>query len=168
MLHRTPCVYWVWAFREVLANRNADRKSFLRLAVTWVIMLRVQMNTARLLIVDDHEIFRRGLRALLEPSVEWEICGEAVDGVDAVEQCKSLQPDIVVLDVSMPRLNGLEAARLIRKEYPKSRIVMITQHDSPQIRTAALEAGARAFVTKSAVGSELVSALRNLIGENGN
>lgn len=125
------------------------------------------MINARLLIVDDHEIFRRGLRALLEPSSEWQICGEAVDGLDAVEQCKSLKPDIVVLDVSMPRLNGLEAARLIRKESPKPQIVMITQHDSPQIRLAALEAGARAFVTKSAVGSELVAALRNLIQNSG-
>jgi DNA-binding NarL/FixJ family response regulator len=120
-------------------------------------------KNARLLIVDDHEIFRRGLRALLEPSLEWQICGEAVDGIDAIEQCKLLKPDIVVLDVSMPRLNGLEAARLIRKETPEPRIVMITQHDSPQIRTAAIEAGAQAFVTKSAVGSELVSALRNLL-----
>jgi DNA-binding NarL/FixJ family response regulator len=120
-------------------------------------------KNARLLIVDDHEIFRRGLRALLEPSSEWQICGEAVDGMDAVEQCKSLKPDIVVLDVSMPRLNGLEAARLIRKEKPEPQIVIITQHDSPQIRSAALEAGAQAFVTKSSVGSELVSALRGLI-----
>ena len=121
------------------------------------------MKTARVLIVDDHEIFRRGLRALLESSSEWQVCGEAVDGMDAVEQCKILKPDIVVLDVSMPRLNGLEAARLIRKEIPMPQIVIITQHDSPQIRSAALEAGAGAFVTKSAVASELVSALRNLI-----
>ena len=120
-------------------------------------------KNARLLLVDDHEIFRRGLRALLEPFPEWQICGEAVDGMDAIEQCKLLKPDIIVMDVSMPRLNGLEAARLIRKETPEPRIVMITQHDSPQIRTAALEAGAQAFVTKSAVGSELVSALRNLL-----
>ncbi len=121
------------------------------------------MNSARVLIVDDHEIFRRGLRALLEPSAEWQICGEAVDGLDAMEQCKSLDPDIVIMDVSMPRLNGLEATRLIRKENPKSQIVIITQHDSPQIRTAAKDAGAQAFVTKSSVGSELVTALRNLI-----
>ena len=121
------------------------------------------MINPRILIVDDHEIFRRGLRALLEPSNEWLICGEAVDGMDAVEQCKSLKPDIVVLDVSMPRLNGLEAARLIRKERQVPQIVIITQHDSPQIRSAALDAGARAFITKSAVGGELVVALRNII-----
>ena len=128
-----------------------------------VSLQRTEMKNARLLIVDDHEIFRRGLRALLEPSSEWQICGEAVDGIDAVEQYKTLRPDIVVLDVSMPRLNGLEAARLIRKENPESQIVIITQHDSPQIRSAAHEAGARAFVTKSSVGSELVFALRNLL-----
>lgn len=128
-----------------------------------MVLQRSEMKNARLLIADDHEIFRRGLRALLEPFSEWQICGEAVDGVDAVEQCKSLKPDIVVLDVSMPRLSGLEAARLMKKEKPEPQIVIITQHDSPQIRSAALEAGARAFVTKSAVGSELVTALRNLI-----
>ena len=132
-----------------------------------IVRQQIEMNPSRLLIVDDHEIFRRGLRALLEPSSDWEICGEAVDGLDAVEQCKSLKPDVVVLDVSMPRLNGLEAARLIQKENPGSKIVIITQHDSPQIRMAAMEAGARAFVTKSAVGSELISALKNLIYANG-
>ena len=126
-------------------------------------MQETEMKNPRLLIVDDHEIFRRGLRALLEPSSEWQICGEAVDGLDAIAQCKSLKPDIVVLDVSMPGLNGLEAARRIKQEKPEPQIVIITQHDSPQIRSAALEAGAQAFVTKSAVGSELVSALRNLI-----
>jgi DNA-binding NarL/FixJ family response regulator len=128
-----------------------------------VALQEAEMKNARVLIVDDHEIFRRGLRALLEPSLEWQICGEAVDGMDAVEQCMSLKPDIVVLDVSMPRLNGLEAARLIKKQTPEPQIVIITQHDSPQIRSAAVEAGARAFVTKSAVGSELVSALRTII-----
>lgn len=128
-----------------------------------VALQQTEMKNPRLLIVDDHEIFRRGLRALLEPSSEWQICGEAVDGQDAIEQCKTLKPDIVVLDVSMPRLNGLEAARLITKEKPEPQIVIITQHDSPQIRSAALDAGARAFVTKSAVGSELVSAIRDLI-----
>lgn len=128
---------------------------------------RMEMTTRRVLIVDDHEIFRRGLRALLEPSSEWQICGEAVDGLDAVEQSNSLKPDIVVLDVSMPRLNGLEAARLISKEQPPPQIVIITQHDSPQIRSAAFEAGAQAFVTKSSVGSELVAALRKLIRDMG-
>jgi DNA-binding NarL/FixJ family response regulator len=121
------------------------------------------MKNIKILIVDDHEIFRRGLRALLEPSSEWQICGEAVDGIDAVEKCTSLHPDIVILDITMPRLNGLEAARLIKKQNPQIRIVIITQHDSPQVQAAALEAGAQAFVTKSSVGNELVAALRLII-----
>ena len=121
-----------------------------------------ESRNARLLIVDDHEIFRRGLRALLEPYAEWKVCGEAVDGTDAVAQCKLLKPDVVVMDVTMPGLNGLEASRFIKKDAPETQIVIITQHDSPQIRAAAREAGAAAFVTKSAVGSELVSAIRNL------
>lgn len=85
-----------------------------------------------------------------------------MDGVDAVAQCKSLRPDIVVMDVTMPGLNGLEATRSIKKDAPDTQVVIITQHDSPQIRSAALDAGAAAFVTKSAVGSELVSAIKNL------
>jgi DNA-binding NarL/FixJ family response regulator len=121
------------------------------------------MKNIKILIVDDHEIFRRGLRALLEPSSEWEIGGEAVDGIDAVEKCTSLHPDIVILDITMPRLNGLEAARLIKKQNPQIRIVIITQHDSPQVQAAALEAGAQAFVTKSSVGNELVAALQLII-----
>lgn len=126
------------------------------------------MKSARLLIVDDHEIFRRGLRALLEPYADWKICGEAVDGNDAVSQCESLKPDIVVMDVTMPGLNGLEASRLIKKSAPDTQVVIITQHDSPQIRAAARDAGAAAFVTKSSVGSELVSAIKNLAKDGAN
>jgi DNA-binding NarL/FixJ family response regulator len=126
-----------------------------------------EMKNVKILIVDDHEIFRRGLRALLEPYSEWQICGEAVDGLDAVEKCKQLPPDIVILDITMPRLNGLEAARLIKKQNPDLRIVIITQHDSPQVQAAAMEAGAQAFVTKSSVGNELVAALRSIIRNMG-
>ena len=118
------------------------------------------MKNTRLLIVDDHEIFRRGLRALLEP--EWEICGEASDGLDAVKQCEALRPDVVVIDVTMPGLNGLEVTRLIKNKFPKTQIIIVTQHDSSQIRAAAREAGASHLITKSAVGSELVSAIKGL------
>jgi len=121
------------------------------------------MKIARLLIVDDHEVFRRGLRSLLEPFSEWQICGEAVDGMDAVEKCRLLKPDIVVMDITMPQLNGLEATKLIRKERPATQIVIITQHDSSQIRAAALQAGAASFVTKSTVGSELVAAIKGIV-----
>jgi DNA-binding NarL/FixJ family response regulator len=121
------------------------------------------MKIARLLIVDDHEVFRRGLRSLLEPFPEWQICGEAVDGIDAVEKFNTLKPDIVVMDITMPQMNGLEATKLIKRQCPAAQIVIVTQHDSPEVRSVALEAGAASFVTKSAVGNELVAAIKEIV-----
>jgi DNA-binding NarL/FixJ family response regulator len=122
-----------------------------------------RMAPVRILIADDHEIFRRGLRSLLESHPEWEVCGEAVDGQEAVDRFKELQPDVIVLDVGMPRLNGLEAAELIRKQVPDSRIVILSQHEPQVIKQAALGAGARAYVTKSEVSQELVMAIERII-----
>ena len=117
----------------------------------------------RILIADDHEIFRRGLRSLLESHPSWEVCGEAVDGREAVDRVKELHPDVVVLDVGMPRLNGLEAAELIREQVPNSRIVILSQHEPQILKQAALSAGARAYVTKSEVSQELVMAIERII-----
>lgn len=125
------------------------------------------MKIASLLIVDDHEVFRRGLRSLLEPFSDWRICGEAIDGINAVEQCRRLKPDIVVMDITMPQMNGLEATKLIKQERPATQIVIITQHDSPQISSVAMQSGASSFVTKSAVGSELVAAIQGLVRKLG-
>ena len=88
----------------------------------------------RILIADDHEIFRRGLRSLLESHPEWEVCGEAVDGQEAVDRVKELNPDVVVLDITMPRLNGLEAAQVIRSEAPQSKMVILSQHEPSLMR----------------------------------
>lgn len=117
----------------------------------------------RILIVDDHEIFRRGLRSLLESHPDWEVCGEASDGQDAVEKAKQLQPDVVVLDITMPRLNGLDAARLIRKDTPSAKVVVLSQHQPALMKTVALTAGAEAYVTKSEVSRELLAAIDGLI-----
>jgi len=125
-----------------------------------------EMAPVRILIADDHEIFRRGLRSLLESHPEWEVCGEAVDGQDAVDRVKELQPDIIVLDVGMPRMNGLEAAELIRKQVPDSRIVILSQHEPQVVKQAALSAGARAYVTKSQVSQELVTAIERIISSD--
>jgi DNA-binding NarL/FixJ family response regulator len=122
-----------------------------------------EMMPIRILIADDHEIFRRGLRSLLESHAEWEVCGEAVDGQDAVDRTRELNPDIVVLDITMPRLNGLEAAQLIRNEVPNSKMVILSQHEPSLMRQAALSAGANAYVTKSEVSRELMLAIENLI-----
>lgn len=118
---------------------------------------------ARILIVDDHEIFRRGLRSLLESRPDWEVCGEATDGQDAVEKATQLQPDVVVLDITMPRLNGLDAARFIRKQAPGAKVVILSQHQAAVMEQVALTAGAAAYVTKSEVSRELLAAIDRLM-----
>jgi DNA-binding NarL/FixJ family response regulator len=117
------------------------------------------MSRARILIVDDHEIFRRGLRSLLESRPEFEILGEAGDGLQAIEKASELKPDLIVMDVSMPQLDGLQATRQIRKKLPQTKILILSQHDSSHMLSAALEAGANGYVTKSQVSRCLLSAL---------
>lgn len=117
------------------------------------------MSRARILIVDDHEIFRRGLRSLLESRPEFEILGEAGDGLQAIEKASELKPDLIVMDVSMPQLDGLQATRQIRKKLPQTKILILSQHDTSHMLAAALEAGANGYVTKSQVSRCLLSAL---------
>ena len=117
------------------------------------------MDRARILIVDDHEIFRRGLRSLLESRSEYDISGEAADGLQAIEKAREIVPDIIIMDVSMPQLDGLQATRAILAERPDSKILVLSQHDSPHMLSAAMEAGAAAYVTKSQVARCLFAAL---------
>jgi DNA-binding NarL/FixJ family response regulator len=116
----------------------------------------------RILLVDDHPVVRQGLRTLLEGRSGWEVVGEAADGVDALEKIDSLQPDVVVLDVTMPRMNGLEACRLIQRKRGDSstlEVLFVTQHDSPQMMREAIEAGARGYVVKSNAARDLLEAV---------
>ena len=115
--------------------------------------------TIRILLVDDHPIVRQGLKTLLEGHSGWEVIGEASDGAEAVEKAKDLNPDVMVLDVTMPRMNGLEACRLLRQECPALEILFVTQHDSPQMMREALEAGARGYVVKSNAARDLLAAV---------
>ena len=115
--------------------------------------------TIRILLVDDHPIVRQGLKTLLEGHSGWEVIGEAADGAEAVEKAKNLSPDVMVLDVTMPRMNGLEACRLLRQECPGLEILFVTQHDSPQMMREALEAGARGYVVKSNAARDLLAAV---------
>ena len=115
--------------------------------------------SVRILVVDDHPIVRHGLRTLLGGRPEWEIIDEAEDGIEAVEKADRMKPDVVVLDVSMPRMDGLEACRRIRKSVPKSEVLMVTQHDSPQMMHEALSAGARGYIVKADAARDLLAAL---------
>ncbi len=113
----------------------------------------------RILLVDDHSVVRQGLRTLLEGHAEWEVVGEASDGIEALEKVDALQPDVVVLDVTMPRMNGIEACRIIAQNAPSREVLFVTQHDAPQMMSAALEAGARGYVVKSNLARDLVEAV---------
>lgn len=113
----------------------------------------------RVLVVDDHEFIRRGVRSILLAHSNYDVCGEAVDGQDAVERARDLKPDVVVMDISMPKLNGFEATRLIRTMLPDTEVLILSQHESPQMVQQAFKAGARGYVTKSSVPKHLLSAL---------
>lgn len=118
----------------------------------------------RILVADDHEVVRRGLCSILQTQTGWEVCGEASDGRIAVEMAQKLRPDVVVLDISMPGLNGLEATRQMLKAEPRMRVLILTQYDTDEVVREVLHAGARGFLLKTDAGRELivaVEALRN-------
>jgi len=116
----------------------------------------------RILIADDHEVVRRGLCALLQTHEGWEICGEANDGRQAVEMSRQLKPDVMILDVGMPNLNGLAATRQLTQQDSRVKIIILTITDSDEVIREALDAGARGFVLKSDAGRDLVSAVEAL------
>jgi DNA-binding NarL/FixJ family response regulator len=113
----------------------------------------------RILLVDDHPVVRQGLRTLLQERSELEVVDEASDGLEAIEKVETLRPDVVVLDVTMPRMNGIEACRIIKQKNPGLEILFVTQHDSPQMMREALNAGARGYVVKSNLARDLVEAV---------
>jgi DNA-binding NarL/FixJ family response regulator len=116
----------------------------------------------RILVADDHEVVRRGLCALLRNQPDWEVCGEAVDGREAVAKALQLRPEIVILDVGMPNLNGLEATRRILKANPRINVLILTLHGSDELLREILDAGARGLVLKSDAACDLVTAVEAL------
>lgn len=116
----------------------------------------------RILVADDHEIVRRGLCALLQTQPNWQVCGEAADGREAVAKTRELHPDIVILDIGMPILNGLEATRQIVRSNPHCQVLVLTLHDSEQVVREVLDAGARGFLLKSDAARDLVTATEAL------
>ena len=121
------------------------------------------MAAFRILVADDHEVVRKGLIAILKEKPQWQVCGEAANGREAIEQAKQLMPDVIVMDISMPSLNGLEATRHIMKANPATKILVLTLHDSDQIIRGVLDAGARGFLLKSDSACELVAAVDALL-----
>lgn len=120
------------------------------------------MNRLRILVADDHEIVRRGLIALIKAHPDWEVCAEADNGRQAIEKAVQSKPDIAILDIGMPVLNGLEATRHILRENPAIRVLILTITDTDQAVQAVLDAGARGFLLKSDAARDLVSAVEAL------
>jgi DNA-binding NarL/FixJ family response regulator len=120
------------------------------------------MAAIRVLIADDHTIVRQGLVGILKASDDIEVVGEAGDGAEAVEKATKLKPDVVVLDVSMPHLNGIEAARRIRDALPGTRVLVLTMHDDEEYVLKMVRAGASGYLLKDSAASELLAAIRTL------
>ena len=120
------------------------------------------LNELRILIADDHEIVRKGLKTLLSSRPGWTVCAEAASGREAIALAAQLRPDIIVMDITMPGLNGLEATRRIRKILPKAEIAILSLHYSDQLVREVLDAGARAYILKSDASRDLLKAIEAL------
>lgn len=116
----------------------------------------------RILLVDDHELVRRGIRSLLEAEEDFEVCAEAADGRQAVDLAQELAPDVVVMDIGMPGLNGIEATRRIRKTSRRTEVLALSLHESEHYASEVLAAGARGYVFKSDAAQEVVQAVRSI------
>jgi two-component system, NarL family, response regulator NreC len=120
----------------------------------------------RALVVDDHESVRKGVCSILDSHQNIELCGEAADGSEAVEKTRSLKPDLIVMDISMPVMDGITAAREIRKISPNTAIIILSMHDSSQLMESARQLGLRGYVTKSQAGSSLLQAIDSVMAGN--
>ena len=120
------------------------------------------MPPLRILVADDHHVVRTGLRALLESKTGWQVCAEAANGREAVQKAGELQPDVAVLDIGMPLLNGVDATRQIRKASPGTEILILTMHDSEHMIEGVLEAGARGYILKDDADRNLLAAVEAL------
>jgi DNA-binding NarL/FixJ family response regulator len=120
------------------------------------------MQNLRILVADDHALMRRGMKAILESQPGWSVCGEAHTGREAVTKAEELRPDIVILDICMPELNGIEATRQIRKVSPRTEVLILSVHHSDNLIRELLDAGARGYIVKSDADADLVTAIESL------
>jgi DNA-binding NarL/FixJ family response regulator len=121
------------------------------------------MKTIRILIADDHDIVREGLRTIIQSQPKWTVCDEASTGREALEKTRLHKPDVVVLDFSMPELNGLEVTRQIRKILPRTEVLILTMHDSEQLAREVLQVGARGYLLKTHTKRQLIPAIAALV-----
>lgn len=119
--------------------------------------------SARILVADDHEVVRQGVRAILQARPDWEICGEAADGREAIRLTKQLRPDVVVMDITMPNMSGLEASQEIFKLNLPTRVLIFTMHESKSLAPSVRKAGAQGYVVKSRAARDLIEALDRLL-----
>jgi two-component system, NarL family, response regulator LiaR len=125
--------------------------------------MELAMEKIRIILAEDHKVVREGTRRLLESQSDFEVVGEASDGVEAVDLAKKLKPEIVIMDVSMPRLNGIEATKQIKALYPNMAILVLTGYDDDEYVFALLEAGAAGYLLKESSGEELIDAIRQVM-----
>ena len=118
------------------------------------------MNKIKVLIADDHALFREGTRSLIEQEKDMEVSGEASDGAETVKLVKELRPHVVLMDIAMPKVNGIEATRQIKADYPATAVLILTAYDNDQYIVALLEAGAAGYLLKNVSGANLVNAIR--------
>ena len=123
------------------------------------------MAQIKILIVDDHAAVRNCIRSMMASRSEWKVCGEACNGIEAIEKAATLKPDLVLMDLSMPRLGGLEATRIIRRESPATKVLVISQNDPLMSTRDAIEAGAWGYVSKAILGTELIPTIERFAKE---
>jgi two-component system nitrate/nitrite response regulator NarL len=153
----------------ILKLRNENRAYMFRLdgralAAYWIVAMPGGAMP-RVLIVDDHAVIRRGIQGILSTYPEWDLCGEADNGQDAIRLAGELRPEVVVMDVSMPGLSGLEATRIIHDVLPDTKVLLLTLHSSSEFVRSAFRAGARGYVLKSDAENELLRALNIVVAE---
>src|SRR5690242_1887005 len=141
-----------------IGSRAASYRNQIRIRVS---------NMCRILVVDDNEPVRRSIQTLLGSRKGWQVCGEAADGLQAIEEAKSLRPDLIIMDVSMPNMNGLEATRIILREVCESRILIISQNEPAIVRRQALEVSAHGFIEKSNIQRDLIAAVECILSGDG-
>jgi DNA-binding NarL/FixJ family response regulator len=119
----------------------------------------------RVVIVDDHPFVRRGIQSILKAFPQWELCGEADNGGDAIRLAAEMNPELVIMDISMPGINGIEAARTIHQKNPGTKIILLTLHDSPELVRSAFRAGVQGYLLKIDAERELVKAMKIVLDD---